>query len=209
MNLIIGNLSSLKTAVLPPVLREAIEYDQILQSLGRGVAAALQSFCNRKFERLVDDTFERSGNTAYISLPRFPVETVSMVELKYGEAAGWIEQPLNNILSINNASGIIEFGYVIGCWTDRVRITYTGGYYANYIEDADPNPLAGATTVPDDIVRAWHLQCQHEIEINNLLGAGSAQALVEGQIKYVRAQQPELKLLERVREMLTPFVRYA
>src|ERR1043166_1824445 len=135
MNLILGNLADLKTAVLPASMLSNTDFDPVIIALGKGVAAAMQRYCNRLFERIEDDTFERPANCAYVSLPRFPVESVSKIEMKTDEQQGFFELPANTALTINNGVGLVEFGSLMGDYTDRLRVTYTGGFWANYTED--------------------------------------------------------------------------
>lgn len=199
MSLILATLENLKSAVLPPALQDNGDWDDQLLAIGSGVAAAMQRDCNRLFERIVDDTFERSADCSYISLPRFPIETVSTLEVKYDEAGGWTAQPANTIFSINQASGIVEFGTRIGTWTGRVRVTYTGGYWP---ADTPDKPDA-ASDVPEDLLHAWHIQVQHEVE---------ALGLFTGQSAAADASEKKLAsvtLIPRVREMIRPFIRYA
>jgi len=205
MNLIIGNIDQLKSVVLPENLRDHSEWDDALSDLGKGVAAALQAYCNRKFERIVDDTFERSANCTYISLPRFPIESVSLVELKVDEQQGFSELPDNTALTINKEAGLIEFGSIIGSWTSRVRVTYTGGFWVNYDWPAEATLPSGATEMPADLIHAWHLQVQHEIEATNLLRGVAAKRTQD----KAETRTGEIKLIERVKQMLKPFVRYS
>jgi hypothetical protein len=204
MNLILGNLTGLKAAIMPPALAEGDEWDVTLAGIGRGAAAAIQRLCNRLFERIEDDTFERSADASFIALPRFPVESVSEVALKSDEASGFIPQPDGTILTINKSSGIVELGYTLGSWKDRVRLTYTGGFWADYTEDNSGSQPPGSTAVPPDLRHAWQLQVQHEIEATNLFKGGAAAVATEPTKPPV-----EFKLLRRVQEILKPYVRYS
>ena len=207
MNLILGNLTLLKSAVLPAALRTGTDWDVALAALASGVAAAMEGFCNRKFARLVGDTFERSANCTYLSLPRFPVESIASIELKVDEQQGFIALPSNTVLTLNKASGLAEFGSSIGGFTDRLRATYTGGFYADYTEDSSGTIPVGATAVPPDLLHAWHLQVQHEIEATNLLRGVAAKRSADKQDRII--ESAELKLIARVREMLRLFVRFS
>lgn len=329
MNLILSNLAGLKAAVLPANLATQDTWDDQIAALGKGVAGAMQAHCNRLFERIEDDTFERSADCSYISLPRFPVEAISEVAIKVDETSGFAAMPTNTLFTLNKTPGIAEFGSLLGSWSSRVRITYTGGYWADYSEllavkeestcdlgtrtpaqlankyftisshtvnyyvwfnlDAagvDPAPVSktgievaittgqstatmaaaaaaaidaliaffasatgtvitiinvipgsatdiglgtlttgvtvnvttqgvtgstpevmpvGATPVPGDLLHAWHLQVQSEIEMTNLLRGVAAKRPED----KTEAAKTDLRLIPRVTEMLRPFVRYA
>jgi hypothetical protein len=205
MNLILGNLSNLKAAVLPEDLRAMTDWDNALADLARGVAASMQTFCNRRFERIEDDTFERAADCSYLSLPRFPVEEVSLLELKVDETSGFGPLPANTIWSLIKQSGLVEFGGRLMTWDARVRVTYTGGFWADYTEDNSGTQPDGSTAVPADLIHAWHLQVQNEIESTNLLRGVAAKRTND----KAETATSDLKLITRVREILHPFVRYS
>ena len=206
MNLILGNLSGLKAAVLPAALAERSDWDDAIAALGSGVAAAMQAHCNRLFARIEDDVCARAANCSYLSLPRFPLEAVMSLEVKDDETAGWVAQPLGTILTFNPASGLVEFGSTIGSWNARVRATYTGGFWADETEDNSGTLPEGASAVPADLLHAWHLQVQHEIEATNLIRGVAAK---RSEDKSGETAAAETKLITRVKEMLQPFVRFA
>jgi len=207
MNLLLGNLANLKAAVLPANLAERADWNTQITELGKGVAAAMQSHCNRLFERVEDDTFEFTADRSYVALPRFPVEEVTALDLKSVEVTGWVSQPVDSIQTVAKKSGIIEFGSILGCSRDRGRITYTGGFWVDYTEDNSGTQPAGSTAAPGDLIRAWHLQVQHEIESTNLLrGVAAKRPEDKGSAVAGRA---EAGLLSSVKEILQRFVRYA
>ena len=71
----------------------------------------------------------------------------------------------DDILTKGLESGILEFGYQLGSYKDRVKVTYTGGYW---LDDGGSMP-AGAKALPHDLKRAFIMQCQHEAEMTGLL----------------------------------------
>jgi hypothetical protein len=206
MNLLLGNLASLKAAVLPPSMNNT-DWDNAIAAIGKGVATSMQRHCNRLFERIVNDTFERAANCTYLSLPRFPVESFSLVELKVDEQSGWAAMPANTIFTLNKISGIAEFGSIFGSWTTRVRITYTGGFWADYTEDNSGSQPLGSTAAPDDLVHAWHLQVQHEIEAVKLFRGGATAEQSTGTDRLDIATGASL--IQHVKELLDPFIRYS
>lgn len=169
MNTGFSNLDTLKQHLLAPALRPTVTYDVQLADLGLGIARQIENFCNRKFSRLAEVEIQAADRVRFM-LRRFPVETVSLVELKLAEATGWktLDAPPWNILqTIDQQSGILIFpdGNDVGPDYAQVRFTYTGGFWWELDEPDDdtyPNTMpAGATVLPDDLRYAWLLQCKH------------------------------------------------
>lgn len=137
MSLILGTLSELKTHLLPEDLRADTRWDGVLTSLGRGVAERLQRACNRRFAYVVDDVFEFSADRGHVVLPRYPVVAVSKIEIRSSPTAAW--QELTDVIQTANLdAGFLLFGADLGTHYDRVRITYTGGYWFDASADGSP-----------------------------------------------------------------------
>lgn len=137
MNLVLGTLEELKAHLLNEGLRSATDFDGTLTGLGLGIAARFEKTCGRKFARVEDDTFEFSGDRDHIGLPRYPVESIASVELRETLTTGWVDQGTVNelVAQLMAESGVVLLHGALGGWADRVRLTYTGGYWID--ESAD------------------------------------------------------------------------
>lgn len=154
MDLGLGNLTQLKAHLLNEALRASSTYDAALAALGRGVAARFEGVCNRKFGRVVGETFETSADRDFVILPRYPLEEVTAVELRESLADGWVDQgTVEDILeNINAAAGLVSLGSQLSALnTARLRLTFTGGYWyptaaARVIQSATVEIAEGAQT---------------------------------------------------------------
>lgn len=131
MNLGLGNLTELKAHLLNLALRAENTYDDAIAALGKGVAARFEQATNRKFARVVDDTFETSADREHLSLPRYPIEEISAVGFRENMADGFVDQGAIDAIVQNliESAGIVHLQSPLGGWKDRIRITYTGGYW--------------------------------------------------------------------------------
>lgn len=159
MNLIIANLKTLKDALLPSAQAADTTFDAALQLLGKGVAVMMENYCSRKFARVVGDTHTTQGGAACYVLPRFPIESLSAVAVKYAGDDTFTDA-LDLVDNWNGQSGIIEFSMPLGTRGALVKFTSTGGFWIDESEDNDGELPEGATQMPADIVLAWTTQCQ-------------------------------------------------
>lgn len=181
MNLTLGTLDELKTHLLAAELRADTRWDAAITTLGRGVVGRFEGVCRRQFARREGDTFVCSADRSHVSLPRYPVEEVSTVELCAALATGW--QALSDpIAQLSPQSGLAYFDAVFGGPSARLRITYTGGYALE--EDTSTStvavpsalaPLHDRHAVPADLKFAWLLQCEHAWGLRDKLGLAVAQ----------------------------------
>lgn len=131
MNVGLGHLTELKAHLLNAALRASTEYDAAIAALGRGVAARFERHCNRNFLRVVGETWEGDAECRHVSLPRFPVEEVTAVELRETIKLGWVDQgAIDEVVEqLSAEAGIVNFGTYLGEWPTRLRLTYTGGFW--------------------------------------------------------------------------------
>lgn len=214
MNLALGNLTTLKQHLLPnalttgaaldPVLAAAqqrLVKDDVVAAIGLGVARSFEKFCGRVFQRRVDLTVTISGDRLSYVLPRYPVESVSLVEFKGNAASPWTELVIADVLpGIDLASGLLQFAALQGNHHSQIRITFTGGYW---FEDKEPGeagyPQAmpdGATALPGDLQLAWLLYCQEVWNKRDKLGLNLNTA------PDARVGLERLKLPDGIAEML-------
>lgn len=219
MNAGFSNRGQLKAWLLAASMQSSTEWDDQILAIGLGVAAHIEQFCDRQFARATADVFECSADRDHIVLPRYPVESIATIEQSVANdvEATWTELT-SPIQSQSLDRGLIYFDGFIATYRERLRITYAGGYWWNQQEsDYDPpdtpteeNPdlsakPTGATAIPDNLVLAWRLQCEHLWGQRDRLGLNVAKDQ-----KDIPADAPTVApLLPSVQAMLYPFIRYS
>lgn len=206
MNAGFSSLKELKAALLAEVLRGGVEYDDALITIGLGVALQFDKFCNRQFTRVEDATVEFTAAREGFTLPRYPVEEVTFIELQTTYEAGWAAQSLSLISNVTLKSGVVRFGGTLGSDSDLVRLTYTGGYWWNTNEDGVDAAPAGAAALPADLKLAWIEQCKKIWEVYDPLGTGLGKG--GSNVALVGLSLAGLELLPTVKQTLAPHVRY-
>jgi hypothetical protein len=209
MNAGLSNLYTLKSNLLAPALVAATDYDARLALLGKGVAGAFEKFCNRKFARVAGATYICSADRPQTILDRYPVETITTVELKTDETTGW-EVQTDFVRSLSKESAIVYWGTFVGDAYAELRFTFTGGYFWEQLEPTDGSyPTAqpsGSTALPDALQQAWLLQCKLVWETWDKIGdkisevgSGSSQSA---------SPLSGLELSPLVKDMLTSYRRF-
>lgn len=206
MNLGLGNLTELKKQLLAEALRAGTRYDDRIIAVGKGAAAAIENYCNRKFGRVVGETFTGPADRTHHILPRYPVETVTKVEFKADETTGWQEQTSNAYVILKPEPGIIYFGATLGPHWSQVRITYNGGYWFDETEENNDTLPSGATALPQDVKLAWFLHCQTIWQTLDKLGTDITKT---GTAQTTGATLSGLDMSPAVKSMLGQFIRYA
>src|SRR5258706_10697428 len=69
-----------------------VRFDDLLTTAIEAISARFDKETNRTLTRTVDATFEFEADDVEISVPCYPIESVTKFELKSTEAEGWIEQ---------------------------------------------------------------------------------------------------------------------
>jgi len=203
MNIGLGNLIELKRHLLPASHVAGAAYDAPVIAVGKGVAAAFERRCNRKFSRVVGDLMTLPGDREMVYVSRYPLEVVSKVELQSNATTGFVEV-VEAVSNFNAASGLVYFGSQMGNWSDVIRVTYTGGYWFDIDELGETAMPEGATAVPDDLKLAWYLQCRRVWESLDKQGARLAAIGSAGAGSLM-----DLSLVPEVSEILLRYVRYA
>lgn len=208
MNAGFSNLDTLKKHLLPASASDK-RFDTAIAAIGLGVAGAIARFCQRDFDRVENATEIKGADHVEFLLSRYPLESVSKIELKLTEAEGWQELTINDVVStMDLPDGIIHFSGSrdIGPHDAQLRFTFTGGYWWETAEpDAEDYPTdtpAGAFTLPEDVKLAWLLQCEAVWGKRDKLGLGLSadpgkQTDVAG-----------LELSPLVKTMLADYVRF-
>jgi hypothetical protein len=200
MDLGLGNLITLKRHLLSPAMQLQSDFDVVIADLGKGLAGQFEKFCNRSFARVASGTAEFSGDRDSVYLPRYPIESITKVETKASELTGWLEVTTQAVQQIKETSGWLYFGGMLGDWTTRVRVTYTGGYWYDTSEAETTVIPVGATALPHDLKMAWALQARITWAGVDKLGNSIARGA---------QKMPELAPLDLVVErLLGPHRRY-
>lgn len=179
MNAGLSNLDTLKKHLLPASLAPESRFDLVIQDIGQGVAGLMENYCDRKFARVVADQVVLMADRASFSLPRYPVEIISQVELKYRDSDAFQVQDISLIESTSPMAGIVylQDNTDAGPYWAQVRFTYTGGYWFEQLEPDDDNyptgaAPAGSTLLPSEIKFAWLTQCREVWNKFDKLGTG-------------------------------------
>lgn len=219
MNAGLSNLATLKSWLLAPTMVTSTDYDAQILAIGKAMAGLLEGYCDRKFARVADDLFECSADRWHVVLPRYPVEVVTKIEQNeppVATPAVWTEQ--TDVIEVQALDrGMLYFKAALATYRERVRVTYTGGFWWNQQEadytppvaptEEDPNLSLlpeGATAVPDELQMAWRLQCEHVWSQRDKLGLELAKD-PDGEKPSVAA----IQLLSIVQMLAQPFVRYS
>lgn len=205
MNLGLGNLTELKAQLLAEALRAGTRYDAQITALGKGVAAQIENYCNRKFGRVENDTYTVSADRTHIYLPRYPFESVSQVEFKSDETEGWVMQTGNTIVTKNPESGLVFLGAALGPYWTHLRFTYTGGYWFDETEENNDTLPSGATQLPSDLKLAWFLHCKTIWQAYDKLGTDITKTGTPNPASSISA----VELSPQVTGLLGQFIRYA
>lgn len=207
MNAGFSNLETLKGQLLTERLRATVDYDGVISELGVGVAGAFERLCGRSFGRVVDDAWETRGMACSFVLPRYPVESITALEVRDGLNA-WEALVVSDVVSAANLqAGVVQLAAPLGGPFTAVRWTYTGGYWWEQLESIEAGypsaQPAGSTALPDAIRLAWFLQCAEVWNKMDRTGSGILAA------PDVKSKLQSLEIVPQVREVLRSFVRYA
>ena len=208
MNAGLSNLATLKAHVLGASASTSTQFDTVLTALGLGLAAHIANLLQRDLGRVTGDRVTIPADRVHLLLPRYPVESVTKIELKHNEADGWVEQTINDfVTTIDTDNGIIFLPDSAdpGRYSSLIRVTYTGGYWW---EEAEPTDVGypttqptGSTALPKDISTAWLLTCQDVWAKRDKLGLSLVDA------PDAQAKVGQLQISPMVKAMLADYIR--
>jgi len=157
MNAGFSNLKALKRELLLSADLAKPDWDASIQALGLGVAAMFETYCNRYFNRLVDDTLEATADRYSLVVQRYPIESISKFEIRDSMQDGWevIPNMPDNFIS---QAGLVQFFTPAGYFPATMRITYTGGFWWDTSEDGSDVMPVGAFPLREDLRVAWVMQ---------------------------------------------------
>lgn len=205
MNAGLSNLTTLKRHLLAERLRAEITFDDQIVALGLGVAAAIERFCDRRFARVVGDTWETPcGNRTMFVVIRYPIEEITAIDLRSTRGDAWESQDINSLVAqeIRDA-GVVTFHDAIGWAGSNVRFTYTGGFWWDTTEDDSGSQPAGSTVLPADLQHAWLLHCQDVWNRRDNLGTSLTAKPAD------RPRVGDVEFGSSVRSLLRPHQRHA
>jgi hypothetical protein len=201
MDLGLGNLAELKARLLPSSYTQTA-FDAVIAQIGRGVASMFDGYCNRSFGRVAGDKDYFTGDRFTWIVNRFPLETVTLLEVRDSLDSGWVTQS-GLIINQQDVAGLIQFGAALGNHFSQVRLTYTGGYWYDITEDNTGVMPGTATLLPYDVKECWFLQCAHTWDKRDVLGVKLA-----GTDPSSKSKLQELDLVPAVKQTLDGYVRF-
>jgi hypothetical protein len=216
MDLGLGNLADVKGYVLPALIAQDTQYDSVLTTIARGVAGRFESYCNRKFARVVGDQATFDAVRRFYILPRYPFETITLLEMNSAVGDEWTDTTAS-IVQQDPTIGWIYFGCYLGDTFCLVRCTYTGGYFYETLEPFEsdgqtPTPgfptavPAGSNFLPAALKDAWLKQVIHEFELKDrLLPEGVA---ANGGKSKANWRLDQMQLLPEVANAIAQFRRF-
>ena len=190
----LAQLSTLKSRLAITVS----DYDTILTNALTAISVRFDKECNRTFARTADALYEFDTTDLEITVPSYPIESVTKFELKESETDGWAEQTdvdhlirHNCVISLHSPISTLPASRSLG------RLTYTGGYVL-----PGTTPGAGQTALPSDIEQAAIEQAAAWFQNRDKLGL-LRQWLHEG----TYSQFSQLDLLPSVAATLKRYTR--
>ena len=169
--------------------------DTLLVMLINGAAGRFERECNRKFDRAVNATYEFPADTLEIIPERYPIESVSSLELKSSEATGWVPQEVDYIIYRKSVISLLN---TLGGEREVARVTYTAGYVLpGTVPDAGQEPLPAEIEFSCIEQVAYWYQNRHRLGLVSVSGEGGA-----------IQQFAQLDLLPHVKAVLKSHERY-
>jgi len=145
-----------------------VQFDSLLTNTITALSSRFDKETNRTLSHTVNATYEFCANDTEISVPCYPIETVTKFEAKSSESTGWVEQ--------TSVDFLIRRGCIISLPNDfrlqnldfrppLSRLTYTGGYV---LPGNVPGP--GQNPLPPDLEQAAVEQVAYWFQIRDKLG---------------------------------------
>jgi hypothetical protein len=168
MNAGLGSLTLLKSRLLPAQSAAQTDTDAAILRIGLGVERWFAHLCDRRFARQADDLYLCRADRTYVVVPRYPLESVSLIEQQVIGDTAWSPCPAPYLLFPE--SGLIDFAAALGSTAMILRVTFTGGYWFDETEDGSGTAPTGSIPLPGDLLYAWLDQCAFLFERRNKLG---------------------------------------
>ena len=172
--------------------------DPILTRIINAISDQFECLCNRTFERSPGCTEEFAADETEIQVVCYPLESVTLFELKNTEAEGW-QGIVPTPDFVIRRDCVISLAAPLGTSRQRVRITYTGGYVLPGVE-----VKTGQIPLPESIQQACVEQIACWYLNRNKVGLVSLTEQVGTVTQY-----SQLDLLPSVRTALKPHIRWS
>ena len=202
----LSNLANLKRWVLPQEEVSSTDFDEALQTLGTGVAGQLETYCNRRFVRAPGQTMEFSADRSFLSVPTYPIEKVSALEMRSDNDEFWVDI-LDSMIQVDATAGLVRLLGVAGHYNERIRVTWDGGYWIDETAGGTGTQPAGSTRLPDELKLAWLQQCAFAWQQRDKLGIPLERS-PKAQKVIGASGLEQLKLLPGVEQTLDNYKRY-
>jgi hypothetical protein len=147
-----------------------VQFDTLLTNAIAAISSRFDKETNRTLSRSVNATHEFRADDTQISVPCYPIETVTKFETKSSESAGWVEQTGVDFLIrsgciISLSSPLCYSLSTINSQPSACRVTFTGGYV---LPGTTPGP--GQDPLPSDLEQAAVEQVAYWFQIRDKLG---------------------------------------
>jgi hypothetical protein len=103
-----------------------VQHDALLTNAIKAISARFDQECNRVLSRTVGALHEFGAHETELRPGCYPVESVTLFELKTSEAEGWLGQTAVEYLLRRNC--VISLAAPLGSSRQQARVTYAGGY---------------------------------------------------------------------------------
>lgn len=151
----LSSLTQLKARLFPANWSSVTTHDTLLTHLGNAAQALVEKYLARKITRTAGDTQTFTGDLTLLQLARFPVETLTALDIQTEDGGTW-EDILDAAVRVGKPTGLITLSGQQGVHTDTIRATFTGGFYVDTSENQSGSLPSGATALPDDLREAWY-----------------------------------------------------
>lgn len=192
------NLAWLKSRLLPADMGDDSDYDADLEEIGKAVAAQFDRITGRTLRRSTGVIFETPADSEAIVISCYPIEGTPVIELVDAGTASAIPAR-----QVSARTGIIRFDGMPGDDDQLIRVTSTGGYWCL---DADTLP-GGATALPDDLLKAWQLQCRAVCDAEGIFRQKGATNFADKDKKESSLRMETLDLIPAVKRTLQLYLR--
>lgn len=166
--------------------RYEMKFDSLLAMCIATASARFEVECRRLFLRRVNHTQEFPGNSVELILNLYPVESITMFELKSIESDGW--QSLDNIEFIIRNNCVVSLFEQPGEPHQQLKLTYTGGYVPQW-----DSPQDGQFILPQELVYACVEQSAYIFQNRDRLGLVSFAGLRSDYEQFFKITQEPLQ----------------
>lgn len=177
--------------------------DAILTNALAAVSARFENFCNRKFGRTVAAQDEFQGDETELRLSIYPVEAVTLFEMKANETDGFVAVDPSQFEFVIRKNCILSLVQRLGTTRQVVRVTYTGGFVLPADQNDDGSVPAGQTALPADLEQACVEQVAYWYQNRSRLGLVS----ISGEGGSI-SQYAQLDLLPSVKAVCKKYERW-